>query len=130
MRSSDSFEPPEYSHGLIVTLTGIAIELLLLLIAIPIIVHIIRRIRTRPIRANIDFYLFQFFHRITRMFLSMASMKGYSDYESILRNEQKKNPNFEILSHRIYGNLENIIFVLRTIFANGTFAPELKKKNP
>ena len=121
-------QTPEYFHGLIITLTGIAIELLFLLIAIPIIVHIIRKIRTRPIRANIDFYLFQFFHRITRMFLSMASFNYFQDYDSILSNEQKKNPNFKILSHRIYGNLENIIFVLRTIFADGRFAQELRKR--
>jgi hypothetical protein len=123
-------QTPEYFHGLIITFTGIAVELLFLLIAIPIIIHITRRIRTRPIRANVDFYLFQFFHKITRIFLSMASFNDYRDYQSILDNEQKKNPNFKIFSHRIYGNLENIIFVLRTIFANGRFAQELKKRTP
>jgi len=121
-------QTPEYFYGLIIALTGVAVELIFLLIAIPIILHFTNKVRTKPIRANVDFYLFQFFHKVTRMFLSMASFNDIFDYKSILENEQKKNPDFKIFSHRIYGNLENIIFVLRTIFANGTFAQEVKKR--
>jgi len=112
----------EYLDGLIVVFS----EIILLLLAVPFLLHFVRRIQTRPIRTIVDFYLFQIFHKITRMFLAMASI---DDIQSILNEEQKKNPKFIIYAHYIYGNLENILFVLKKIFGErDTFLRELRKK--
>ncbi|MFA4918193.1 MAG: helix-turn-helix transcriptional regulator [Thermodesulfovibrionales bacterium] len=118
---------PDYVRGVLVEITGILIEVLLLSIAVPVIFYFVRRVRTRPIRAMVDFYLFQIFHKVTRMFLRMASI---SDLMPIIAEEQKHNPKFEIYSHFVYGNLENILFVLKRTFAKGdTFRTEVDKRS-
>ncbi len=92
-----------------------AIELALLSVLLPLIMYVIHRIRTRPIRFSLYFYLFQVFHKITQMFLDMASIK---DIESILVAEKKKNPKIQIFCSYFYGNLENKLFVLSKVFAD------------
>lgn len=47
------------------------------------------------------------------MFLDIADVK---DIQPILIEEMKHNPKFMIFSHFIYGNLENILFVLKKTF--------------
>ena len=103
----------DYSHGVMVEITGIVIEVVSLSIVIPIIFYIVQRIRTRHIRATADLYMFQIFHKITRMFLNMVAV---DDIMPLLIEEKIINPNFKISSHRLYGNLANILFALRKIF--------------
>jgi hypothetical protein len=107
-------ETTDYVHGVLVEVTGTVIEVVLLVITIPGIVYFVQKIRSRPIRATADFYLFQIFHKITRVFLSMA---GIDDITPILAEEQNRNPQFERYSHFVYGNLENKLFALKKTFA-------------
>ena len=102
----------EYFHGLIDGLTILIIEIILLSITVPIIVQIVHTIRTRRLRATVDFYLFQSFHNITQLILNMASI---DDIRPILEEEQKRNVAFYIESHFIYGNLDNKLFVLKKV---------------
>ena len=108
------FGTQDYIRGVLVEMTGIVIEVLVLSITIPIILHVTRRIRTRPIRLAADFYLFQVFHKIARIFLDMAAV---SDIRPILEEEMSKNRQFLIVSHPLYGNLENVLFVLEKCLA-------------
>jgi len=124
---SQYYTTQDYLRGVLVEITGIAIEVLFLSIAIPIILSLVRYFRTRPIRLMADFYLFQIFHKITRMFLDMAAV---TDIMPILLKEMEKDDNFRIFSHYIYGNLENILFVLKKTFSKtDTFCRELEKKS-
>jgi hypothetical protein len=105
-----------YFKSLVSGLTVFAIQIILLSIAIPTLMWAIRTIRSRRFRVTIDFHLFQVFHRVTRMFLSMASS---GDILPMLLQEQQRNPKFEVGSHSTYGNLENILFALGKIFGEG-----------
>ena len=96
------YHTSDYVRGVLVEITGTLIEVLLLSITVPIILYFVRRARTRPIRFMVDFYLFQIFNQVTRMFLRMASI---GDLQLILLEEQRRNPNIEIFSHFVYGNL-------------------------
>lgn len=116
----------DYIRGILVELTGTAIEILILSITIPLIFIALRRIRTRPMRAMVDFYLFQVFHKIARLFLDMASV---NDVLSVLGEEQKKNPNLKIYSSAYYGNLENLLFVMnKAIDDANAFSKSIKCK--
>lgn len=116
----------EYLDGLIVAFCGVVLEIIILLIAIPVVINIMHRIQTRKTQAIVDFYLFQMFHKITRMFLSVACI---DDIRPILEEEQKKNPNIEIYGHFIYGNLENILFALKKVLSeNDTFRKQIMIK--
>ena len=116
----------DYVHGVLVEITGIALEVILLSIAIPIILYVIRRIRTRPLRATFDFYIFQIFHKLTGTFLHMASI---TDVRPILMQEMENDPSFEVYGHAIYGNLENKLFVLKRALENpDAFQNEVKKR--
>ena len=118
---------PDYLHGLFENLSASAIEILLLSVTLPLVLHIVRRIQTRPIRSAVDFYLFQIFHKITRMFLDIASVR---DITPVLHDEQRKNPEFQIFSHLIYGNLENILFVLKKVQASHEgYREEIEKRS-
>jgi hypothetical protein len=116
----------DYFHGVIDGLTVLVAEILLLSICVPVILKLVERVRTRRLRVIVDFYLFQTFHWITRMFLDMADIK---DPLPILLEEQRKNPQFNVGSHPAYGNLENIVFVLGKAFAeHEQFKLSLEKK--
>ena len=117
----------DFARGVFVNLCATGIELLVLSVMIPVIVYFVRRIRTRRIRFEVNFYLFQVFHKIARMFLDLASV---SDPMPILTAELEKNPKFEIYSHFAYGNLENILFVLRKVQSDSeTYVKEIESKS-
>jgi hypothetical protein len=121
------YQSQDYMRGVLVEMTGTAIEIVILSITVPLIFYFVHRHRTRPIRFMIDFYLFQIFHKITRMFLDMASI---NDIIPILEKEMAKDPTFVIFSHRVYGNLDNILFVLKNIFSDdGKFRMEVDRKS-
>ncbi|OGO96319.1 MAG: hypothetical protein A2Z93_14890 [Curvibacter sp. GWA2_64_110] len=121
------FGTQDYIRGVLVEVTGIVIEVVVLSITIPIILHVIRRVRTRPIRVAADFYLFQVFHKIARIFLDMATV---SDIRPILEKERRENRQLLIVSHPLYGNLENIIFVLEKILTEkNLFCSEVRKRS-
>ena len=103
----------EFVRALIAGLMVLAMEILLLSILIPIAIRMMRAVRTRRMRVSVDFYLFQIFHKIVRLFLSIASVH---DVLPILREEQQRNPEFEIGSNPVYGNLSNLLFVLNKVF--------------
>src|ERR1035438_7013031 len=109
------FHTREHFHGMLDNLTVLAIDVILLSITVPIMLHVRERVRTRRRRFMFDFYLFQIFHRITRMFLKIASVE---DINPILDAEGERNPNFFGGSHYIYGNLEGILFALNQAFKN------------
>ena len=118
----------EYFHSLLAGLTILVIQIVLLSIAVPITIQILRVVRTRRSRVIIDFYIFQVFHKITRMFLSMASVE---DVLPIVLEEQQRNPSFFVGSHPFYGNLENILFALDKVFREPEgFRNHLEKKSP
>lgn len=117
---------PDYWRGVLVEITGIVIEVCLLSITIPIVLHLVRRMQTRPIRIAVDFYLFQVFHKITRMFLEMANA---SDIKPILAEETRRNNKFVPTSHPLYGDLDDILFVLEMIFAKDSFRAEVNKRS-
>ncbi len=121
------YHSQEYMRGVLVEMTGIVIEIVILSIAVPLILYFVHRYRTRHIRFMVDFYLFQIFHKITRMFLDMASI---NDISPILEKEMTKDPTFVIFAHRVYGNLDNILYVLKNTFSdNDTFRMEIDKKS-
>jgi hypothetical protein len=116
----------DYVHGVFVELTGTIIEIILLLILLPIVLYIIRKFQTRRVRATVDFYLFQIFHKVTGILLAMMSTE---DISPILEEEQKKDRKFVIFSHHPYGNLENKLFVLNKLLSEKEkFRQELKKR--
>jgi hypothetical protein len=118
---------PDYVNGIFVQITGTAIELLLLSILLPLIIYLYKLRKSRQSRMIANFYLFQVFHKIARNFLSMASIE---DPLPILLKEMINNDNFKIYSNYIYGNLENILFVLSSkVFTEGSFGQELQKKD-
>jgi len=120
----------DYFHAVVAGLTILVIEILLLSICIPMILTFVERVRTKRFRVIIDFYLFQTFHWITRMFLDMANM-SVQDTFPILDKELQKNPKFKYYSHPVYGNLENILFVLDKVFAKDEeFKTLLERKTP
>jgi DNA-binding XRE family transcriptional regulator len=113
----------DYSQGVMVELTGTLIEVLLLSLTIPLILYLVRRFRSRYIRAQVDFYLFQIFHKITRMLLRMAS------YDDVFHYEKETGCICGQYGHMVYGNLESIIFALKNIISNGNaFEKEVKKR--
>ena len=121
------FGTQDYIRGVLVEMTGIVVEVVVLSITIPIILHVIRRIRTRPIRVAADFYLFQVFHKIARIFLNMAAV---SDIRPFLEEEMSKNRQFLVASHPMYGNLENILFVLEKCLAErDRFSSEVRRRS-
>ncbi len=103
-----------FLDGIILAVISIGIQILLLSILAPIVLYAINRIRTRGIRFEADFYLFQIFHRITRFFLDMAGIK---DIMPMLMEEMDRDPKFRVGSHYVYGNLDNILFVLKKVSA-------------
>jgi DNA-binding XRE family transcriptional regulator len=105
----------DFRHGVFENLFVSGLEVLLLTITIPLILYLSRRIRTRPIRFAVDFYLFQIFHKITRMFLDLASAKDTLPIPTV---EEKWDPKMEVYSHFVYGNLENKLFVLKKVMAD------------
>lgn len=108
-------------------MTGIVIEVVLLSILVPLVLYLVHKLRTRYIRSMVDFYLFQIFHKLTRMFLDMASI---NDIMPILIKEMEKDPEFKIFAHKFYGNLENILFVLNDTFCqHDVFRKEIEKKS-
>ncbi len=116
----------EYLKGIFVEITGVAIEILLIVILIPVFLHIYNLHKFRQIRFIANFYIFQVFHKISRMFLSMSSIE---DPLPILLKEMEKNNSFMIYSHYIYGNLENIFYVLRSnVFSGDLLQTQLSKK--
>ena len=117
----------DYIKGVFVEITGVAIEILIILILIPIFLRFYQFRKNRQSQMIGAFFLFQVFHKISRMFLSMASIQ---DTMPILLREMEKNKNFKIYSHNLYGNIENILFVLKsTVFIRGSFSDELQKKS-
>lgn len=116
----------EYLHGVFVEMTGTAIEIAVLTISLPIILAVWQRIRTRPIRSLVWFYVFQAFHDVLKIFMDIAAVK---DIFPILAEEQKKNPAMEIYSHFVYGNLENKITVVRKVLEDGSFEKETQLRS-
>jgi len=118
---------PDYLNGVFVEITGIAIELLLISILLPLILYLYQLRKSRQSQMIANFYLFQVFHKVARNFLSMASIE---DPLPILFKELVKNNDFKIYSNYMYGNLENILFVLNSkVFTEGSFRKELQKKD-
>jgi hypothetical protein len=118
-------------HGVLVELTGIIIEVILLLIMVPVVLYVVRKLQTRRVRATVDFYLFQIFHKITGMLLDMASIK---ETDPILMGDPKKSRkpkeyNHRLLGRRLYGNLENKLLTLNEILAEkDKFDKEVEKR--
>src|ERR1039458_5179225 len=108
-------ERGNYRHDIVAGLIMLLIQVVLLSILAPILLRLLRAVQTRRLRVMIDFYLFQIFHKITRMFLEMLSI---NDILPIVLEEQERDPAFLIESHPAYGNLENILFVLNKIFGD------------
>jgi hypothetical protein len=119
----------EYLNGLIVALSGIVIEVIFLIIAIPIFLKIIGRIQTRQIRAQADFYLVQIFHRMIHMLLVMG---GIDDVTPILRAAQMRNPRLKMTNKLVYRDLEKMIFAFKRVFIEpkreGKFMMEIEKR--
>ena len=117
---------PDYINGVIVEITGIAIEILLLAILVPIFLYLFKLWKSRRTRFIGNFYLFQIFHKISRIFLSLASIK---DILPLLLKEMEEAPGFEIKSHYIYGNLENVFFVLKSyVFSDPALLETVRPK--
>jgi hypothetical protein len=120
----------EFLHGLFIELSGIAVEVILLSILVPIAVHLYNRRRSRSVRFQVSFYLSQVLHKIAGVFLAMAGLEDYlRDVLPILVDEQARNPHLEIYSHAVYGNLENKIFVLRQVLGEESFREGLAKRS-
>lgn len=119
----------EYLNGLIVALSGIVIEVIFLIIAIPIFLKIIGRIQTRQIRAQADFYLVQIFHRMIHMLLVMG---GIDDVTPILRAAQMRNPRLKMTNKLVYRDLEKMLFAFKRVFIEpkreGKFMMEIEKR--
>jgi hypothetical protein len=115
----------DYLHGVYVALTQILIEVLLFSLIASITIYIYHRIRTRHLRSVLIISLFQVFHKVTTLYLEIASV---TDLIDILFEERKRNPDFKIYSNYFYGNLENKLFVLNKVFQEGLFEREFKKK--
>ena len=119
----------DYIHNVLAGVTVLFVEVILVVIAIPLCLSLINRINSRGIRATVDFYLFQIFNKITKMFLDMLSIDNTQDIMSILFTEMNANNNFRILNHYIYGPLDNILFILnKRIKDSDTLHTELLKK--
>lgn len=102
----------ESREGLYVALTAVVLEIILLSIILPMAIRFHDRHRTRAVRYFAYFYLFQIFQDIARMLLDMASL-SVREVSDICMEETRKNPRFRVYSDYSYGNLENILFVLR-----------------
>jgi len=116
----------EFSQGLYVEIAGILIEIALLVITIPLVLHVYNRFRTRRLRHLATFYLFQIFHEVADIFLDMASVE---DIHKILGEELSRNPHFLIYGGGLYGNLENKLFVFKKVVDEGRLATEYDKKS-
>lgn len=117
----------DYLNGVFVEISGIVIELLLLSILLPLFLYIYKLRKSRQSRMIASFYLFQVFHNVSRNFLSMASIE---DPFPILLEELATNSDFKIYSNNMYGNLENILFVLNNkVFTENILKQELQKKD-
>lgn len=113
----------EYIRGVLIAITGIAIQIVILSIALPVIIYFVRRFRSRQTRFMVDFYLFQIFHKIADIFLDMLGITSPRDLTMLLFNEKEKNPDFKIFTHNRYGNLENKLFLLQKMIADGFKSP-------
>jgi hypothetical protein len=123
----------EYIRGVLIAITGIAIQIVILSIALPVILYFIRRFRSRQTRFMVDFYLFQIFHKIADIFLDMLGIASPRDLMPLLFGEMEKNSDFKIFNHYRYGNLENKLFLLKKMICDGfkspiSLASELPKK--
>lgn len=100
----------EWFHALLDTLTGF----ILLSLLLPVVIIVFRRIRSRRLRSFIDFYRFQVFNKILRLFLEMGDVDKIDVQKELKPNEELKSPS----SHFFYGNLEDILIRLRICFRN------------
>ena len=100
----------EYIYGVFIEFTGVIIEIILVVIAIPIFIKVYQVYSSRHIRWSIDFYIFQLFHSILRSTIKIA---GVDDWYKYLIKELCEKRIHEIFKHHVYGNIENLIYIAK-----------------
>jgi len=108
----------EYFHGVIVAVTGVLIEVILVLMLIPVFVRWLEDKRTEPWRIMSLFYLFQVFHSCCNIFLNLV---GITDVPGEILKKMFREPKSDVVasSHTFYANLENKLFLLKEKVAGG-----------
>jgi hypothetical protein len=107
----------DYFNGVLVEITGIAIETVFLSILIPIIIHLTNRGKTRNFHSTLDFYLMQMYHNVLDTFIKMQSI---DDIMPLLVTELAEGRINEIASHNMYGNLENKLYLVSKLINEKT----------
>lgn len=108
----------EYVHGLLVQITGTAIEVALLLILVPFVFKIYRHFRTRHLRSLTQIYFMSVYNKIADIFLDLGSITSFKDAFPILIDELDENPNSKVLKHGLGYDLSHKLLILSRLFSD------------
>ena len=95
----------DYVRGVLVEITGIAIEVVLLSILVPVALLIHRHFRTRPLRSQAQYYFMRVYSRIADIFLDFGPFASFKDRLPILLDELERNPKSKVLRHGLSNRL-------------------------
>ena len=108
------FGDRQFVQGVIVELTGSAIEFVLLAMLLPVAWSLWKHFQSRRPRAIVQVLFMNFFSRLTNIFLDLGSLGSFRDRLPTLLEESDNNPSGKLTKNGFNNNLMQLLFVVKT----------------